>query len=102
MDKKYCDMPFGKYKGQNITELPSSYIAWLLANNIPKGRLREDLRSYIWDIEKNSYIEAVVNEWVHNNLEVSKSKKTDFKNTVTFDNFDDYMWDAMDGCLPNQ
>ena len=102
MDKKYCDMPFGKYKGQNITELPSSYIAWLLANNIPKGRLREDLRSYIWDIEKNSYLEAVVNEWVHNNLEISKTKYSSSYTTLDVDYEDNPLWDAMDGCLPNQ
>ena len=33
-------MPFGKYKGRYISEIPDNYIAWLLYDNIIKGKLR--------------------------------------------------------------
>ena len=36
-------MPFGKYKGQELTALPDEYFCWLVAN-IP---LREPLRSAV-------------------------------------------------------
>ena len=36
-------MPFGKYKGQELTALPDKYLCWLVAN-IP---LRDPLRSAV-------------------------------------------------------
>ncbi len=32
-------MPFGKYKGQLIADLPSGYLSWFMKQGMPKGRL---------------------------------------------------------------
>lgn len=37
------EMPFGKYKGIDMEEVPNSYIIWLHENT----ELREPLKSYI-------------------------------------------------------
>jgi len=37
-------MPFGKYKGLNLEEIPLSYLEWLHANADLKGRLRSEVR----------------------------------------------------------
>jgi hypothetical protein len=36
-------MPFGKFKGRRIADLPDAYVSWLLATNF----LREPLRSAV-------------------------------------------------------
>jgi len=38
-------MPFGKYRGSDLEELPDSYVLWLSAN----VQLREPLLSGIWE-----------------------------------------------------
>ncbi len=32
-------MPFGKYKGQFIADLPSAYLAWFMRQGMPSGKL---------------------------------------------------------------
>ncbi len=32
-------MPFGKYKGQLIADLPSAYLGWFMRQGMPKGKL---------------------------------------------------------------
>jgi hypothetical protein len=39
-------MPFGKYNGRPLTELPDQYLAWLLT---PPVILREPLRQFVLD-----------------------------------------------------
>ena len=36
-------MPFGKYKGRKLLDLPEPYLVWLHANGFPKGKLGEQL-----------------------------------------------------------
>jgi len=38
-------MKFGKYRGNEISEIPDSYLQWLSAN----VELREPLASYVWE-----------------------------------------------------
>ncbi len=33
------EMPFGKYKGRVLYELPVSYVEWLYRNGLPEGKL---------------------------------------------------------------
>lgn len=30
-------MPFGKYKGENMEDVPASYLLWLYGNNVCSG-----------------------------------------------------------------
>lgn len=32
-------MPFGKYKGRNITQLPIDYLIWFRRKGFPEGKL---------------------------------------------------------------
>lgn len=36
-------MPFGKYKGRKLLDLPEPYLVWFHANGFPKGKLGEQL-----------------------------------------------------------
>ena len=33
------EMPFGKYKGRVLYELPVSYVEWMYRNGLPEGKL---------------------------------------------------------------
>ena len=38
-----AEMPFGKYKGRKLIELPEYYLVWFNRNGFPKGKLGEQL-----------------------------------------------------------
>lgn len=52
-------MPFGKYKGEKMENVPASYLLWLYDNNVTN----KDVKQYIEDnldvlekeVEENSY-----------------------------------------------
>jgi uncharacterized protein (DUF3820 family) len=37
-------MPFGKYKGTRIADLPVAYLEWFARKGMPKGKLGEQLQ----------------------------------------------------------
>lgn len=37
-------MPFGKYKGRRLVDLPEPYIVWFSKQGFPEGKLGEQLR----------------------------------------------------------
>jgi len=45
-------MPFGKYEGRRLIELPESYLVWFSRKGFPKGTLGEMLKS-IYEIRLN-------------------------------------------------
>jgi uncharacterized protein (DUF3820 family) len=40
-------MPFGKYKGQLLLELPEAYLVWFQRQGFPRGKLGEQLQSVL-------------------------------------------------------
>ena len=34
-----CEMPYGKYKGRRIADLPGNYLTWFAREGFPKGEL---------------------------------------------------------------
>lgn len=38
-------MPFGKYKGRRLVDLPEAYIVWFSRQGYPKGKLGEMMQS---------------------------------------------------------
>jgi uncharacterized protein len=45
-------MPFGKYKGQVICDLPEPYLVWFHQKGFPKGKLG-DLLATMYEIKLN-------------------------------------------------
>jgi uncharacterized protein (DUF3820 family) len=54
-------MPFGKFKGLAIADLPVSYLEWFLKKNneFPKGKLG-DMMSIIYQIKMNGLEEILI------------------------------------------
>lgn len=45
-------MPFGKYQGRYLVDLPEYYVVWYRNNGFPKGKLGEQLQ-LIYEIKLN-------------------------------------------------
>lgn len=46
------EMPFGKYVGRKLADLPESYLVWFAGQGFPPGRLGE-LLGLIYEIKLN-------------------------------------------------
>ncbi len=51
-------MPFGKYRGITLIDLPETYVVWSYENNLPKGELGQ-LMAELYEIKVNG-LEALV------------------------------------------
>jgi len=51
-------MPYGKYRGQSLIQLPEPYIAWYQTKGFPKGELGE-LLGLLYEIKLNG-LESLV------------------------------------------
>ncbi len=52
-------MPFGKYKGRKICDLPTFYLEWFKTQGFPKGKLGEMLET-AYEIKTNGLEEILV------------------------------------------
>lgn len=48
----HAKMPFGKYAGRHLVDLPETYVLWFKGQGYPKGKLGEQLRA-IEEIKTN-------------------------------------------------
>jgi uncharacterized protein (DUF3820 family) len=48
----HTQMPFGKYKGRYLIDLPEHYIVWYHAKGFPKGKMGE-LLSLVYELKLN-------------------------------------------------
>jgi uncharacterized protein (DUF3820 family) len=53
------EMPFGKYQGKKIAELPGHYLGWFAREGFPKGELGE-LLELMYEIDHND-LRALLN-----------------------------------------
>ncbi|CAA0115184.1 Uncharacterised protein [BD1-7 clade bacterium] len=51
-------MPFGKYKGRRLLELPEPYLVWFHANGYPNGKLGQQI-ALMYEVKLNG-LESVV------------------------------------------
>ncbi|MBW1637352.1 MAG: DUF3820 family protein [Deltaproteobacteria bacterium] len=47
-----AEMPFGKYKGYLLIDLPEPYVVWFAGRGFPEGKLGEMLRA-VYEIKVN-------------------------------------------------
>ena len=47
-----CRMPFGKYQGRRLVEIPEAYLIWFKQKGFPKGKLG-DLLQEMLEIKTN-------------------------------------------------
>lgn len=45
-------MPFGKYRGTRLVDLPEPYVVWFAQKGFPKGKLGDMLQA-VYDIKVN-------------------------------------------------
>jgi uncharacterized protein (DUF3820 family) len=45
-------MPFGKYQGRRLIDLPENYLVWLAGKGFPEGKLGRMLRA-VYEIKLN-------------------------------------------------
>lgn len=45
-------MPYGKFQGKNLINLPEPYVVWYYSNGLPKGELGE-LLGLLYEIKLN-------------------------------------------------
>ena len=54
-------MPYGKYKGRTLIDLPEHYVLWTFENQLPQGRLG-DLFKELYEIKVNG-LESLVRKF---------------------------------------
>jgi hypothetical protein len=47
------DMPYGKYKGRKIADLPGHYLGWFAREGFPRGQLGQ-LLELMYEIDHNA------------------------------------------------
>ena len=60
IDTANMRMPFGKYKGKYLIELPEHYIVWYRTKGFPKGKLG-DMMGLVYELQLNG-LEYIVKE----------------------------------------
>lgn len=98
----YKYIQFGKYKYYEYKEIPDSYIAWLLKQNIGK-----DLREIIENMILEKYRKGFIDGFIQDNYKPYKSHLYKYASSSTFNKLSkipmdmDYcgdLFDAMQGC----
>jgi len=56
----HAKMPFGKYAGRYLSDLPEAYVLWFKGQGYPKGRLGEQFQA-IEEIKTNG-LEGLITE----------------------------------------
>ncbi|WP_294247721.1 DUF3820 family protein [uncultured Chryseobacterium sp.] len=59
--KEICivKMPFGKYQGTVLADLPVSYLEWFQRQGMPKGKLRMQLAT-VYEIKLNGLTDLLI------------------------------------------
>ncbi len=53
-------MPYGKYEGKYLIDLPEYYVVWIQNNRLPKGELGEQIK-LIYELKLNGLEELIRN-----------------------------------------
>lgn len=56
----HAKMPFGKYEGWHLIDLPEYYVVWYSNKGFPKGLLGEQLQ-LVYELKLNGLEELIIN-----------------------------------------
>ena len=56
----HTKMPFGKYEGRYLIDLPENYLVWFKQKGFPKGKLGEQLQ-LIYELKLNGLEDLIRN-----------------------------------------
>ncbi len=56
----HAKMPFGKYEGWSLVDIPEYYIVWYINKGFPKGELGEQLQ-LVYELKLNGLEELIHN-----------------------------------------
>lgn len=56
----HAKMPFGKYEGRDLIDLPEYYVVWFSNKGFPKGQLGEQLQ-LVYELKLNGLEELIRN-----------------------------------------
>ena len=62
-------MPFGRYKGRRLIELPEPYLVWFHQQGFPRGKLGQQL-ALMYEVKANgleSMLQALIEPVANNN-----------------------------------
>lgn len=103
--KGYPDkyIQFGKYKYMAYTDIPKSYIAWLLKQDNLNKEIKDILFNYIIRNYKEDIINNFINTYYqkHKYLYSNSYPKQNNKNYNSDFDYGGDLFDAMQGCVPN-
>ncbi len=76
--KEICEvkMPFGKYAGTILADLPISYLEWFHRQGMPKGKLGMQL-STIYEIKLNGLMDLLIP--IRGKVNYEKTKQKSYK-----------------------
>lgn len=60
IDLAHAKMPFGKYEGRYLSDLPGPYVVWFKQKGFPQGKLGRQLQS-VYELKVNG-IEGLLRE----------------------------------------
>lgn len=60
IDLAHTKMPFGKYEGWHLIDLPEYYVVWYSNKGFPKGLLGEQLQ-LVYELKLNGLEELIIN-----------------------------------------
>ena len=93
-------MPFGKYKGSNLTDLPSKYVAWLLRDGNITDELRHNIEVTLLVKYKEEFIQYFIKENYKSRHYPSSYRTSTYGSVCPIPNPCDFA-DTMSYCLPN-
>lgn len=60
IDLALAKMPYGKYEGRFLIDLPEYYLVWIKNNRLPKGKLGEQLL-LVYELKLNGLEDLIRN-----------------------------------------
>jgi len=58
IDLAHAKMPFGKYAGRYLVDLPEAYVLWFKGKGYPKGKLGDQLKA-VEEIKTNGLEDVI-------------------------------------------